>query len=889
MAFRLSFFAFLISLAGSALAGDLPVITQEPRIPQGQSRSFEFGFEFGNVAQKDTTVLLDVVARLDSDSFGGSLYFMKLILNGRVVQAAKTRTAVRLQNRGLVSPVAPNLPYSWFRGGAWRVLYAPDFKGALEFGFYEGNPYQTVLDVTDLISPAAENRLEIINTCAYPVPVGSKANHDLVIKALVIRSKPGASLMLVGAATDQDVINRGTPGAGPARYKGNLRPGGGFVLTTGKRRLEFNSAISYPNAGLNKLTPTDKPHITGQMGFSIQVKPTADGGQVIGEGPDYRLRRTVRFTPRKVEVADEITNLHGDAKLGLLVANQVSLKGHQAAVRLAGNPDPAINEYYSPANPSVYVRLKALGLGLICEDDVLRNQATLFYGTEAQAAGLRTEMLCLPAGGSYTLRWSVYPVASEDYYDFINLVRQDWGANYPVEGAWTFFTPDQIIPMPVEKIREQFNRLGIKHACSWGGWVDAKHDPKKIGFGTGILGTYWADYRDRLRQAAIKIREAVPDCKVLVYYDTQRDTSDGGHERFQDSWLTDPGGNQLSTEWGGMYSLTYSMVATLTNNFGKGMLNVVDEYFKQMQVDGLYWDEMEGVGYGAPLITYKTPDGYSCLLDRKTYTIRREIGITTILGEGHRLAVIDRVQARSGTLMGNGPACTRKLLGKQVQRMVEIQHNEYWNYEGNLGTPLGYASTRLDFGNWTRSLKMATLLVGTRWDYEHEISPYVFPLTPIELHAGYLLGQERIITIHSGNYGWPGESCLVQVRHLNEKEKLTTTDFPTKADKESRTRVHLAEGQAAVLERLPATVKPKAGQAMISQVKYGPEGLSLMLTAPGGAALRVGSGAMKVAAGQKLVVSIGDETQTVRAAGDGFLTVEVEAGTKTKVTVRPLG
>lgn len=239
--------------------------------------------------------------------------------------------------------------------------------------------------------------------------------------------------------------------------------------------------------------------------------------------------------------------------------------------------------------------------------------------------------------------------------------------------------------------------------------------------------------------------------------------------------------------------------------------------------------------------------------------------------------------------MGNGPTCTRKLLGKQVQRMVEIQHNEYWNYEGNLGTPLGYASSRMDFGNWIRSLKMATLLVGTRWDYEHEISPYVFPFTPIELHAGYLLGQERIITIHSGSYGWPGESCLVQVRHFDEQGKLTPNDFPTEVGKQSRTKVDLAEGQAVVLERLPATVKSKAGQATISQVKYGPEGLSFMLTAPRGAALRVGSGAMKVAAGQKLVVRIGDETQTVRAAGDGFLTVEVEAGTETKVTVRPVG
>ncbi|MBM4086840.1 MAG: hypothetical protein FJ272_18790, partial [Planctomycetes bacterium] len=602
-----------------------------------------------------------------------------------MVKAAKTRTVARLQNRPTVSPVAANLPYSWFGGDAWRVPYAPDFEGALKHTFYVGNPYQLVLDVTDLTNPAAENRLEITNTATPMTALAAKTKADLVVRSLTIRTTPGASATMAEGAADQDVINRGTPGAGPAAYKGKLLTGGGFAIEVGGERFEFTTALSYPNAGLNKLVPADKPDTTGQPGWKV----SADGGQVVAEGPDYRVRRTVRFTPRKVEVADEITNLHRDAKLGLLVKHEVSLKGKTAAVRLAGNPDPAINEYYSNGNPSVYVAVKNFGLGLIIEDDVFRNQATLSYDTEAQAAGFRTEMLCLPAGGSYTLQWSVYPVASSDYYDFINLVRQDWGSNYTVEGAWCFFNPDTILATPVEKIREQFQRLGIRYACYCGGWVDWKRDRKKIGFGTGVMDAYWDDFRRRLREAAVKIREAAPACKVLVYYDSQRDTSDGGHERFKDSWLTDPKGNQLSTEWSGIYSLTWSVVATLQNSYGKAMLGVADRYMDEMKVDGLYWDEMECVAYGAPLITHSIPDGYSCLLNKQTYTMEREIGLTTLLGEAHRLAVIDRVRAKGGTLMGNGPTATKKLLAKRVQRMVEIQHNDSWCYEGNLDTPLG--------------------------------------------------------------------------------------------------------------------------------------------------------------------------------------------------------
>lgn len=224
----------------------------------------------------------------------------------------------------------------------------------------------------------------------------------------------------------------------------------------------------------------------------------------------------------------------------------------------------------------------------------------------------------------------------------MNLVRADWGANITVPGAWTFFHPDSILRQTPEQIREKFQRQGIRFACYCGGWVDPKHDRKRIGFETGVLDDYWADFRTRLRQAAAKIRQACPEVKVLVY----------------------------------------------------------------------------------------------------------------------------------------------------------------WCYEGNLGTPLGYMSSRMDFGNVVRALEMACLPVGTRYDYPHEISRYLFPFTPIELHRGYLLGRERIITLHSGNYGWPGEACRVAVRHFDRDGKLPKTDLPTA--RAARTAVQVGPGEAVVIERLPA-------------------------------------------------------------------------------------
>ena len=377
----------LLFAAGAAGAQDVKVIPEEVSIPPGETRAFEFG----TLPQADTTILLEVVARLNAKSLAGSMHFMTLRLNGKEIQAAKSRTAQRLTNKPVVSPVAPGAPYTWYGGGGWRVLYAPDFEGGRKQTFYVGDPYTLVLDVTDLSNPAAENRLEITNTANASTKQWAGTEGNLVIQKVVARTQPGQSPMMAAGPNAAPVINTGQPAAGPAKYQGEGLPGGGFALPVGKRRWELASAFSYPNAGLNRLAPAAAPDTAGQPAWQPKVQRTKDGFEVLAAGPDYRLRRTVRFTPRKVEVADALTNLHADAPLGLVVRHEASLKGlAEPPVRLAGNPDPALDSYYSPSNPSVHITAADHGLGILCEDDVFRNQANLFCAADPAAAGIRT-------------------------------------------------------------------------------------------------------------------------------------------------------------------------------------------------------------------------------------------------------------------------------------------------------------------------------------------------------------------------------------------------------------------------------------------------------------------------------------------------------------------
>ena len=866
------------AIAAAARADDTPLITTPASIPITQSRSFTFG----SIPQMGKTVLLKISSRIDSQSLAGSSGFMKITLNGHDVLPAKSRTATRLMNKPLNSPVTSDISAPWFetRSNSWRVIYAPDFKAALAQKFYSGDPYAIILDVTDLINPVAENRLQITNTATDVIQKYTKTDASLIIGALDLEVKNMPSAMMATANNFKPIINRGEPAAGALPYTGKLLPGGGFTISADKSTFIFNSYYSFPNAGFNKLIAGGLD-TTGQQNWRVDVN--AKTNRVIAQGDDYRIERAVKFTKTHVEIADTITNLHKDAPLGMAVRHEMNLQGIvNSQIRLAGNPDPATNDYYAPGNPSVHVRLEKSGIGMIAEDDVLRNQALLYTRLDDKStfpvAGIRTEMLRLAPAETYTLRWAVYPVAGPDYFDFINLVRHDWKSNFTVDGGcWWGSTPDQMLNLSPENLRETLLRNGIRQVQVTGSWVDHKQDPKDptapriLGFGTGVMEAHFADYRRRVREAVAKIHQAVPAVKVLGYYDVQRDSSANNQQQFADSGLIGADGKQLQTDWGGRYSLSYNMVPTLQNNFGKAALAVAKQYMDEMHLDGIYWDEMEITGYNGPLLSYKVMDGHSCQLEPKTWTIAREVGISALATKEFRLAVIDAVKQKGGVLLGNGPSGELDELHTQTPHMIEIQHNDVWSYQGNLETPLGYTSGGYQWKDFLRAFNQAMLPITTlpydsnlkQFRYPHDIMPYVFPFTPIELHAGYLLGKERIITTHSGNYGWAGEKVLSLSHHFDENGKLLESHFPIRISAEgARTAVELKENEAAVLVKIPVMITPSSKvlsstwNVIATVNQYDKKTIALNIEAPDGGVVTIQNGAFSIDNSQKVSVRI---------------------------------
>lgn len=889
--------ALLVS--GYAGAATLPLVDEAVpvAIALGQTREFQFG----TVSQANTTVLLKIKSRMDFPSLGGSMQFMRMTLNGREVQAAVGRSAQRLLNRPFRAPVTPSLEEAWYDAGApgrergWKVIYAPDFTAALAQSFYIGNPYEIVLDITDLINPVAENRLTIENTTtpgfaqANVKPATGKLALDLVIGSMQIETNPGASPMMAVPPSAVPVINRGTPGSGPAKYRGEVLPGGGLALHVGKSTYRLSSSFSYPDAGFNALAAGARPS-GGQPGWQVAVK----GNRVTATGPDYTIVRTVTFGPRRVAVAEAITNRHRDEPLGLCVRHELDLGGlKDPSIRLAGNPDPSINDYISYGNPSVHVVTPEGALGLLADDDVFRNQAHLYtQPTTAErpgVAGLRTEMLRLAPGETYALRWAVYPVAGPDFYDFVNLVRADWNANYPVPGIWVWGVQG-LDKMSLDEVRALFQRerIQVVFAPDWVDWTPTPRGTQRIGYGSDVFSDYWAERRQTYLAEFTKLRQACPDVKVAAYYNTMRESADDTPQRFADSLMLNTAGQPLVTVWTnvGAKNPTWAMVPTLTNSFGREMLEIARRYMDDMKTDGIYWDEAEGMQFGQILTTERQFDGHSCLLDPQTWRIKREVGIVPLVTRPFLDAVVQLVQQRGGPLLVNGPTGSSHTVRDRVQRMTEAQHNDTYGYEGLLQSPLAYMSWSVEWEQYLRVLGLGLLpVVRIPAALPHDLSPYLVPFTPRELHAGYLLGKERIIATHSGNYGWPGERSLVRVRHFSDTGKLITTDFPTTIGTEARTAVTLADKEAVVLERVPLSLKPQ-GQAQASQLRYSAAGLAVQLQAPKGGVLTVASGEMPLREGAVMKVSLGRGSRSVTVK-KGLLTIPLPAGFAGTVALAP--
>ncbi len=639
----------------------------------------------------------------------------------------------RRTTRVASAPVAWGRDLSPFEFGRWRVVQGPRAGAPL------------ALDVGDLVRPGAATVVRFDNAAT-----GTLGPTPLVIEDLRVEAAP--ALPPLPAPPDWRTPRLGRPR--PPLYEVTAPDGEVRIVWKGVARV---------------------------------IRTTVVGGA-------HDFARTLVRHATHVEVRDTFTNTTSDSS-GLRIRH--AMVTDASWIHLGGRLDPDVADAYSPWNPTVFTPVGPVGLGLVAEDDVLRQQLFVDFDERDATAALRTDLLCLAPGGRVTLVWSLYPIATPSYWDFINVVRADWRVNRRVEGSFTWFTPDAILAMPAGALRAALARQRTAVAAMFGGWVDPKRTerPPLIGFGTAVLGEAFADYRARLRRAVARLHAARPGIRVLLYFDPQRDSSPDARRRFADSELVGLDDEPEVVTFGGAFSPSVGMVPRGDDVFSRGIDDVV-RAMRALGADGLYWDEMDGVDFRMPRLTTGTWDGHTCALAADG-RIEMRLGLVNLLGD----AVKER-WADAGFTLGNVPPTTRRFTDRADLRMVEADSAaKPWGPMAHLATPLAYVGSRRDFAAARDKIAEGLLPIGARLDLDHDLAARLFPFTPEYLQPGTLRGRERIVSLTSGTHGWDDCDGVVRAFRYDGGGREHPAAFRVKRRGGGTwVRVVLAPGEAAVVE-----------------------------------------------------------------------------------------
>jgi hypothetical protein len=199
--------------------------------------------------------------------------------------------------------------------------------------------------------------------------------------------------------------------------------------------------------------------------------------------------------------------------------------------------------------------------------------------------------------------------------------------------------------------------------------------------------------------------------------------------------------------------------------YAEGVIKLIDEF----GLDGIYLDE---INYCNSRLQYsdKMWDGATVELDGAN-NVKRKVSYVSLLKLDFTLGLFDHIINRRGKLMiGNFSPETRSERRFKFPRFEET-YNHRWVALSHLYTPIQLGDM-LTYRNTPRDMaadqRMALMRGALYYHYLGTtgcptLTSKMFPFTPVELHGGWLVGEERILTAVSGEFGWRGRRHLAEV------------------------------------------------------------------------------------------------------------------------------
>lgn len=691
----------------AATAAPLAAISVIERLQVGAGDKQEMRFEAPPVPAGREAVL-SLRARLQTPKVAGYTPAMKLTLNGQAIGG------LRLLNKKPGAEVLSGRVFNPAAGEIFVVPYAPDFKSANTspiYGLRSGNICDFDLRITGLLKAGA-NTLVIANTPS------AKVTNDLIVEEgrlefrmpLAEAEKRGAP---IGPLPEfiPDPIHM-------VDYSVRQDPNNDLVLTIHGETFNIESEFS---------TPEPKWQKTSNRYFT--------------------LLRQVEQRAEVLLVRDTLTNLTDDT---LPVMQRHRMPMNAKKVWLAGaSPASMVGVANAPENPTIFGVTEKTGIGLLPLDDVFQVHATNF--SDGQSIGLEDRHLVLKPRATHISEWAIVLSAKPDYFALINAARRLRDVNFSIDGPFAFLRAD---PRNVGKWSDQQVAEFIRCKDPAFLCISIAYPQFKGRYphGTAFQSTDFSQWNKEIARR----RRIAPQVKQVPYFHCFIDASDDPEAKFFDSRLLRNDGTQ------GDYGQSFYkiFVPTESNSYGRAVSRNVDIAFDDLGFDGIYWDEME---YSAFHYHYGEPwDGVSADIDPKTMRVTRLKSSVALITQPWRLALAKRILAR-GPLIGNGAPHTRSMAQLQFPRFAETGVISNCT-KVQLFTPIAlgdHLTERSELDAYRVMLRALDYGCVYYWYNDLTVVPthptitsYMFPITPLELHEGFIIGVERILTNRSGIFGW---------------------------------------------------------------------------------------------------------------------------------------
>jgi hypothetical protein len=680
--------------------------------------------------------ILVLKARMDTPRPAGWCSGMRLLLNGQKVDPG------RLINRQRAETCVSGQTMNSSAQELFNVCYAPNFDATEKSSQYAlrsgATPCLFELRVTDLLR-AGDNTLVIENTVRPDIHralmvADVRLETRTPVKPKVRRPAPSGPLDVLAPEHAHKVA-----------YRLTQRPEAGLELSLGSETFRIQSEFSTPRPAWVK-----------------------------GSNRYFDHQRTIESRDDAIVVRDTFTNLTQE-NLPLMQRHRVRMPGLKK-VWLAGlSPAGRGSASSAPGNPTTYGVTAQAGVGLIAIDDVSQVHVTNFSGEDF--VGLADNQCVLRPGAKHTAEWAILPTVRPDYWAMVNAVRRLRDVNFKLDGSFAFLRADprQVIAHWSDRQLVDFIRFkDARFVNDTYEWPSYK--------GRWPHGTAWQTIDwSYLRGQMARLRKLVPATKHLLYFHCFLDVLDEAPEKYADARLLRVDGTQ--TDYGQFYNRIF--VPTTTNRFGRDIAKNVDMILGPLPqgfgCDGVYWDEFEYSRYQYHYDDFSRPtglpwDGVSADIDPQSMKISRLKSSVTLISQPFRLALARRIM-QSHLLIGNGQPHTQTMTKLHFPRFVETGSLSNCALAA-LYSPIALGDNltergevdayhmmlrALDFGcvyYWYDDLTVIPTHV--------QLTHYMFPITPIELHEGYIVGQERIITNRSGLFGW-GDSSRHEVHVFDDQ------------------------------------------------------------------------------------------------------------------------